>query len=358
MKRLLRLFLLPVSLLILGLPAQVMGQEQSCSFTLKEAQRLYQQGLIKDIPAMLEGCLEKGFTRQQRQDAYKLIIQCLLYNDNQSGADSAMPRFMKKFPEYEINPTDPKEFVYLFNSYRNLPVLSIGASFGINWSQVSVIESYQIAYTNGTPRKYISGGFGTQFGLQVNTYIAPQIELGLGFLIANYTFSSSDSVKFTSASTQVIKAVETESRFEFPVFARYEFKPYKKFTPFVRLGIVPAYTNSTSLALSLSYVGQNGQNDLKAPAKDILGWRKQFGIWSLAGAGIKYDLPPWGYIWIDVKYQLGFTAMKLNTDPEFISTEIGTKYYYVSDNFKLSNFGISVGYSYSFYKPTKKQTKQ
>ena len=154
MKRLLHFFLLPVSLLILGLPMQVKGQEQSCAFTLKEAQRLYLQGLIKDIPSMLQGCLDKGFTRQQRQDASKLIIQCLLYNDNQAAADSAMPRFLKKFPEYEISPTDPKEFVYLFNSYKNLPVLSIGVSGGANWSNVSVIESYQMAYTNSTPRKY------------------------------------------------------------------------------------------------------------------------------------------------------------------------------------------------------------
>src|SRR5664279_3988073 len=123
MEKLLRYYKVPVLIIFLlfCFYGQASAQGQSCSYTLKEAERLYQQGLIKDIPSMLQGCLEKGFTRQQRQEAFKLIIECLLYNDNQAAADSAMPRFMKKFPEYEINPTDPKEFVYLFNSYRNLP---------------------------------------------------------------------------------------------------------------------------------------------------------------------------------------------------------------------------------------------
>ncbi len=358
MKRLLHFFLLPASLLILGLPTQVMGQEQSCSFTLKEAQRLYQQGLIKDIPAMLNGCLEKGFTRQQRQDAFKLIIECLLYNDNQSGADSAMPKFMKKFPDYEINPTDPKEFVYLFNSYRNLPVLSIGVSGGANWSNVSVIESFQMAYTNNTPRKYISGGAATHFGMQLNKYVTPQIEIGLGFSIANYTISSLDSVFSISAATQVLKAVETQSRYEFPIFAKYDFKPILKVIPYARVGIVPAYTTKASVSLSLSYVGQGGQNDVKPFSYNIIGWRKQFGIWSLVALGLRKDFPPYGSVWFDLKYQPGFTAMKLNTDAQFLESETGTKYKWRSDNFRISNFGISLGYSYSFYKPTKKQTKQ
>jgi hypothetical protein len=358
MKKLLQLFRIPAFFLFICLCMQVKGQEQSCSYILKEAQKLYLQGLIKDIPSMLQGCLEKGFTHREKQDAYKLILQCYLYDDNVAAADSAMPKFLKKFPEYEINPTDPKEFVYLFNSYRNLPVLSIGASFGLNWSQVTVVESYQMANTNGTPRKYISGSFGTQYGLQLNTYVAPQIELGLGFLIANYKFTSTDSVRFIQAATQVIKAAETETRYEFPVFVRYDFKTYKKLTPYARLGLVPAYTTAADISLTRSFVGQAGQNDVKAFSYDILAWRKQFGIWAIAAGGIKLDLPPFGYAWFDVKYQVGFTPMKLNTDAQFADTDIGSKYYYRSDNFRLSNLGFNFGFSYSFYKPTKKQAKQ
>src|SRR5664279_1063308 len=114
MEKLLRYYKVPVLIIFLlfCFYGQASAQGQSCSYTLKEAQRLYQQGLIKDIPAMLQGCLEKGFTRRERQDAYKLILLCHLYNDDQASADSAMPKFLKKFPDYEINATDPKEFVY------------------------------------------------------------------------------------------------------------------------------------------------------------------------------------------------------------------------------------------------------
>jgi hypothetical protein len=360
MKKLLLLFWIVVFSICICLPREVIGQDKSCSFTLKEAQRLYQQGLIKDIPSMLQGCLAKGFTRQERQDAYKLILLCLLYDDNQAGADSAMPKFLKKFPDYELNPTDPKEFVYLFNSYRNLPVLSVGLSFGANLTQVAVIESYQLANTNGTPRKYKSGGIGLQYGIQLNTYVAPQIEIGAGALIATYKFSSTDSVKFNLLSTQVIKAAETETRYEFPVFVRYNFKPLKKIkiTPYARLGVVPAYTTTASVVLSRSFINKAVQNDVPAVSYDILAWRKQFGIWAVAGGGLRLDVPPYLYFRVDVKYQLGFSPMKVNADAKFADTDIGSKYYYRSDNFRLNNIGLSVEIGHSFYKPVKKQPKQ
>jgi hypothetical protein len=358
MKKLLHVFWIAIFFVLICLPRQVAGQDKSCSYTLKEAQRLYQQGLIKDIPSTLQSCLEKGFTRREKQDAYKLILLCLLYDDNQAGADSAMSKFLKKFPDYEINPTDPKEFVYLFNSYRNLPVLSVGVQLGINWSQVALVESYQMANTNGTPRKYKSGGIGTQYGIQLNTYVAPQIEIGVGALIANYKFSSIDSVKYEAKTTQIIQAAETETRYEFPVYARYNFKPYKKFTPYARAGIVPAYTTAASVTLSRTFIGKAVQNNVPPVPYDILAWRKQFGIWAVAGGGVKWDLPPLGYAWIDVRYQVGLSQMKVNADAKFADTDIGSKYYYRSDNFRLNNIGASVGFSFSFYKPTKKQTKQ
>lgn len=358
MKKFLLLFLVPLLALFMCVPLRVCGQEKSCAYTLKEAQRLYQQGLIKDIPVMLQACLEKGFTRRERQDAYKLIILCYLYDDNHVAADSAMPKFLKKFPDYEINPTDPKEFVYLFNSYRNLPLLSVGLSLGINFSQVAVTESYQIANTNGTPRKYKSGGMGTQYGIQFNTYVAPQMEIGLGALIVNNKFTSTDSLKFESVTTGVLQAIEAETRYEFPIFGQYDFKPMKKFTPYVRLGFVPAYTTAATVTLSRNFIGKAVQNDVPPVSYDILAWRKQFGVWVLAAAGVKWDLPPAGFAWLDVKYQVGINQMKTNANEQIANTDIASKYYFKSDKFSLNNIGITAGFSYSFYKPKKKQIKQ
>ena len=71
-----------LAFLVLGI-IPVFGQEEDCSFTLREANNLYAQGRIENIPAMLEDCIEQGFTSEDRLAAYKLIILCSLYDDEE-----------------------------------------------------------------------------------------------------------------------------------------------------------------------------------------------------------------------------------------------------------------------------------
>ena len=92
--------------------------QRSCLNTLREAKELYEQGLIDEIPDLLADCMESGFTRSQRIEAYKLIILAYLFDDDQFTAEKMMDEFLRKFPEYEIMPNDPVEFVYLLESYK------------------------------------------------------------------------------------------------------------------------------------------------------------------------------------------------------------------------------------------------
>ena len=102
-----------------------MSQESDCLKTLKDAKDHYEQGLIDEIPNMLAGCMESGFTRAQKIEAYKLIILAYLFDDDQYEAEKTMDEFLRKFPEYEVMPSDPVEFVYLLESYKTASVYSI-----------------------------------------------------------------------------------------------------------------------------------------------------------------------------------------------------------------------------------------
>ena len=65
---------------------------------------------------LLQPCIERGFTPEERLSAYKLLILCQIYNDDIGGAHEGMLAFLKKYPEYELSPTDPDEF--RFNRLR------------------------------------------------------------------------------------------------------------------------------------------------------------------------------------------------------------------------------------------------
>ena len=68
----------------------------------------------------------------------------------------------------------------------------------------------------------------------------------------------------------------------------------------------------------------------------------------MAAAGIKWDLPPAGFAWLDVKYQVGLNQMKTNADALFANTDITSKYYYKSDKFSLNNIGFTLGSAIHF----------
>ena len=130
-------------LLVFSLAFQlpVLSQE-NCTNTLQEARNYYEQGLVEKIPQLLAPCLEEGFSRAQKIEAYKLIILAHLFNYDQIEAETTMEEFLRKFPEYEIMPDDPVEFVYLFESYRTTSVFSVGITAGANITDPRIIEPF------------------------------------------------------------------------------------------------------------------------------------------------------------------------------------------------------------------------
>ena len=118
--------------------------QDDCATKIQEAQKYYDQGMIDEIPKMLAPCMADGFTRTQKIEAYKLIILSYLFDDNQFEAEKTMLEFLKKYPEYEIMPNDPVEFVYLFESYRTTSVFSFGITAGFNFTDPRIIEPFHV----------------------------------------------------------------------------------------------------------------------------------------------------------------------------------------------------------------------
>lgn len=332
---------------------QSYAQDQSsCAFTLKEAQKQYSQGLIEKIPGMISGCLQSGFTRQERQDAYKLLIMCYLSDNEMEKADSAMLSFLKKYPEYEPLPTDTREFTYLFESYRTLPVVSIGLTGGIISPQFFVTESNSLNDLNNTARSYKRSGVNFQAGLKVNTFLSEKYELELNILFSQLKFQTTDQFAFDGISTQQTLALETQNRLKIPIALVYTLVETKKISLFAKAGLVSSINLGTTLDPTRTYVN-NAHNSVTGSPVNIDLMRNQFNLGGLVGAGLKFKIPH-GYLFGDLQYQAGFTK-QLKTSGLYSFPDLRDRFYFLSDNFRINQLGFNLGYCYSFYKPTKKK---
>ena len=331
-----------------------LGQSDECTASLQKAQKLYNQGMIEDIASILRPCIENGFTRNQRNEAYKLIILASLLDGNQQLAENTMIEFLKKNPEYEVMPNDPVEFVYLFESYRTLSVFSIGLKFGANLSDPMIIEPYSAGDLNTT---VLSDklGVGYQAGIAANRYVAKHLFINLEF---NYCMNS---YKFTEKYnkfslpedpvSEVFTFKETVNRVDIPLSIGYEFES-KLFNYFIRIGgsyswLFTAHGNPEG-RYNYSY-GQNIQTGVEVPLESF---REKSLYFCHAGLGIKYKVPR-GYLVADFRYNFGLNNIVL-PEKRFETGELLPGYYHIDDDFSITNFAMSFGYYFSFYQPRKK----
>src|SRR6266699_3655126 len=104
MRKRVLLFIFLLSVLVSRLKAQDSGCEQ----TLNRASAEFEAGRFFDLPSILKGCLEKGFSKEQKIRAYLLLTQAYLVLDNPAAAENSYLQLLKADPEFVANPSrDP-----------------------------------------------------------------------------------------------------------------------------------------------------------------------------------------------------------------------------------------------------------
>lgn len=327
------------------------SQQQDCVFKLQEAEKLYSQGLIEEIPQLLNPCIESGLSQEDRLQASKLVILSYLFNDEQGDAENTMLSFLRRYPEYEISPTDPKEFVYLFESFSNIALYSFGISGGLNLTNISLREQYGTYNYNQSQQEYISG-FGYQVGININRYIADNLEFVFEIKYKQNKFESLvDIPDFDDMGFNQIFFSETQTRIEIPLTVTYDFE-YGKWKPFLRAGGSIGYL--TNVYSKITRFFSHNYTDVKSPDINVSDYRNQLNFWGIVGGGIKYRIPR-GYIILDVRYNIGLQNQVNQNNRVLQGSEQIWKYHYMDDNFILNNGSVSIGYVFLLYKPEKKQ---
>ena len=327
------------------------SQQEDCIFKLQEAEKLYTQGLIEEIPQLLEPCIKRGLSKEDKLQAFKLVILSYLFDDNQQEAEREILNYIKQYPEYEITPTDATEFVYLFESYNPVPVYSFGGSLGLNTSLISLLEPFDTENLDDIG-DYTPSGMVLQGGFFIDRYLHKNWRFSVELLYTQNKFEYND-ILYGFAS---INYIETHTAIQLPLTVTYSFQTEKKLNPYLRAGFGTSLLLDAKSTITREYVetGSLQFTEIKDSDIDIKNNRESLHYWTILGGGVKYKITH-SYLFFDVRFNYGLNN-SIKTENRFDENEqeFIFKSFFEHDDFKLNNLSFSLGWAYTFYKPQKR----
>jgi len=335
--------------------------QQSCTQNLLDAQKLFEQGFLEDVPEQLTTCLiNKGFTKEERVDAYKLIILAYLYDDRHNDAEKYMAKFLKDNPEYELTETDPDVFVYLYSQYNTDPVISVGPVIGGAFSFLRVIHKNSTSNSENNLSSYGHSGIALNGGIGIYRNIKNQFNVDLNILFNQMNFVDNDTIPDNANMENDLTWTEFDykvSRIGIPLTFTYDFY-YRNLIPYLSagggLGIIlknEKRTNSINNAISpLS----------KYPPQETIdnaigSYFKKFHWWLSVGGGLKIPISS-GMLLVDIKYNFGILNF-MNPNNIYDIYDIMNMQMIPPDKARIENFIITASYRYSIYNPKRKKVK-
>jgi hypothetical protein len=336
------------------LSVSVCAQSATCEEQLNSAAAEFAAGRFYGIPAMLKPCIDKGFTREQRQRAYLLLTQTYILLEDPIAAEDSYLKVLKANPEYETDPaTDPIDVVYLSKKFTAAPIFSVYANAGGNVSIVRVIhEVYPSSGSVPIKTEYtLRPGWqvtaGAEWTFSNHVSLCGELSLSQTSYKKNQNFGfERDQLEF----------VDRQTWLSIPISVRYSDNA-GKFRPYGFLG----YSVNFLIQDKGEVLDQN--NDLnpdqsgniltKTAQSATLNFndqRNRLNYSFFIGSGVKYK---WklDFIYAELRYSFGMKNVVKGEN--IFSSEAFQRYGMVDDYFRLDNLSLSVGYVRPLYKPRK-----
>ena len=76
--------------IIVSCSGYAQDEENNCFLSLKEAEKLYDQGKLELVYPTLSNCLNDGFTKEEKVQAYRLLVLTYLFDDKTQKAEQNM----------------------------------------------------------------------------------------------------------------------------------------------------------------------------------------------------------------------------------------------------------------------------
>lgn len=326
--------------------AGLFAQTNSCEEQLNAAAAEFDAGRFYGIPAMLKPCIDKGFTREQRQRAFLLLTQAYLLLDDPIGADNSYLEVLRANPEFLADTArDQIDVVYLSKRFTAAPIFSLTGRLGGNITPVRVISTITPSGEQGVNNKY-KLRIGYQIALGADWHLSERIAVTAE---VNYAFTSyrKEQIQYDN---DLLKFRDKQNWLSLPVGIRYTFRIREDIRPFIFGGYAVnfLFSDRGQIQLSKRDAGEGARN---ASSSDFAfnKYRQKINTSFFVGAGAKYKVGI-DFLFAEVRYNFGLTNVVV---PTTTYDGIAQEYGHVDDYFRLDNFSISVGYVRPLYKPRK-----
>ncbi|MGK7390631.1 MAG: outer membrane beta-barrel protein [Candidatus Cyclobacteriaceae bacterium M2_1C_046] len=344
-----------IAIIIIGflfLP-QLLWSQSNCVQSLDRAKSLFADGHLYDIPEVLNPCLEKGFTREQRVQAYHLLSMTYLYLDNHEDAEAAYLNLLALEPEFDVqNDNDKVEIVYLNSKFITTPIFTFTARAGLNRSYPVIINDYILAEsaTESNSEVY-EARTGYWFGPGIDLSINDSWRVGTELLYRRTSFFYEE---------ENLEITQFQNWLSLPVSVKYIFKtgPVQSY---IYGGVMYDYLISSSG----DFLVDNGENiNNEVENLSLSDTRSSVSLNLMGGIGAKYRIDYY-YIFFELRFIGGLknivdigSRFASGEDDYFYDLNRIVEYNYVDDDYRLNSFGFSVGFENPFYKPRRKSEKR
>lgn len=341
-------------------PLLLFAQDDNCVQTLQSAQEEFIAGRFYGIPALLKPCLDRGFTKEQRKDAYLLLTRAYLYADDPIGAENAYLKLLELDPEYRaVSPRDAIDVVYLSQKFTTRPIFTLHTKAGINSTFERVIAPVSISGFAETPIE-TKTGIGFNLGGGVDYNFADFLSLGVELNAVQRNFRRS-----TFLVNDEINVSANQFLIEAPVYLKYQ--GYQgRIRPFGYAGVSFSFLLADGLTVELSHsLAQPGQTetDLSAvitnsssrinvmPSRNLLNRSVIIGGGAIFKIGADFIKAELSYLagltnYVNPLKQIEYAINNPNSGYNRL-LEFG----YFDNYFSVNNLSISFGYIKPLYNP-------
>lgn len=345
---------------------------QVCSETLSQAEDEYEIGHLYAIPDLLQGCLNSGFTREEKIRAYRLLTLTYLFIDEPEKADQAYLNLLRLSPEFQPNEmTDPIELFYLHDNFITTPyfsvyLLKIGSNrsqprnirnfnpdglgqqvntFFVNNDDQAIVRDYQHNYSS-------SWGFNIGSGIEYG--FSQNFSIGADIMLLYQQYRSNENLL-----GGIVNSSFSEGQWwiDLPVYFKYNL-PKTKYKPYFFTGFQSNLLFSTFSSNMFSSWKNNSPQEVFVDFNDQ---RRNLNFSVLFGAGAKYKVGI-NYLALEVRYSMGLTNLSINTQRYAdnstlfdINDRLMYEALHVDNDFVMNNFSFLINYIKPIYKPRKKK---